>query len=440
MSTSGKPLLAIEHHPISALTPYVNNPRTHSKEQIRLIAESIKAFGWTNPVLIDDEGGVIAGHGRIEAAKLLGLAEVPTIRLSAMSPAQKRAYVIADNRLAERAGWDRDLLKIELEGLLEMDLDFRVETIGFETAEIDLFLGEKTTDADDDVPPVEDAPPTSIAGDLWLLGEHRLYCGDALDPESYEKVLGNEKARAVFTDPPYNVRIDGHVSGLGRVRHDEFVMASGEMNEDEFARFLKRTFDNLAAFTLDGAIAFVCMDWRHAHEMLVAGRAAFAELKNICIWNKTNGGMGSLYRSKHELVFVFKNGAAPHINNVELGRFGRYRTNVWDYAGANSFGTSRLEDLADHPTVKPVALVADALQDVTQRGDLVLDSFCGSGSTIIAAERSSRRAAAIELDPKFVDVAIRRFEKAAGVPAVNSESGKTFEQTRIDRAFERAMQ
>ncbi|MGE0409900.1 MAG: site-specific DNA-methyltransferase [Amphiplicatus sp.] len=431
--------LSIEYRALSALKPYANNPRTHSKEQVRLIAKSIEAFGWTNPVLIDDEGVVIAGYGRIEAAKLLGFAEVPTIRLSAMSPAQKRAYVIADNRLAERAGWDRELLKIELQGLLEMDFEFSIETIGFETAEIDLLLGEKTLDADDDVPPVDDAPPTSIAGDLWLLGEHRLYCGDALDPESYEKVLGNEKARAVFTDPPYNVRIDGHVSGLGRVRHDEFVMASGEMNEDEFARFLKRVFDNLAAFTVDGAIAFVCMDWRHAHEMLVAGRAAFSELKNICVWNKTNGGMGSLYRSKHEFVFVFKNGAAPHINNVELGRFGRYRTNVWDYAGSNSFGDSRLEDLADHPTVKPVALVADAIKDVTQRGDLVLDPFCGSGSTLIAAGRSGRRAAAIELDPKFVDVAIRRFEKATGVSAIHSESGKTFNETRSDRAFERAM-
>ncbi|MEX0645681.1 MAG: DNA methyltransferase [Parvularculaceae bacterium] len=435
--------LSIEYRAVSALKPYASNPRTHSNKQIRQIAESIKTFGWTYPILIDDEDGVIAGHGRIDAAKHLSLTEIPTIRLSSMTPAQKRAYVIADNRLAELAGWDKGLLAIELKGLLEMDLDFRIETVGFAPAEIDLLLEEAQKDAieaDDEVPAPTEGPATALPGDLWLLGEHRLFCGDALDPAPYARLLGAEKARAAFTDPPYNVRIDGHVSGLGRVKHDEFVMASGEMSEDEFTRFLKRTFENLSAFTADGAISFVCMDWRHAFELLAAGRSSFTELKNICVWNKTNGGMGSLYRSKHELVFVYKNGTAPHINNVELGRFGRYRTNVWDYAGANSFGEARLEDLADHPTVKPISLVEDAIKDVTRRGDLVLDPFSGSGSTILAAERSGRRAAAIELDPKFVDVAIRRFEKATGVEAIHSENGKTFSEVASDRAFDRAMQ
>lgn len=426
---------------VSALRPFANNPRTHSNKQVRQIAESIRAFGWTNPILVDDANGVIAGHGRLEAAKLLGLVEVPTIRLSKMNAAQKRAYVIADNKLAENAGWDADLLRIELGGLLETELDFSIDVIGFETAEIDLLMQDSETadDLDDEIPPIDPGPPTSEPGDLWMLGEHRLYCGDALDAVSYETVLGGERAQAVFTDPPYNVRIDGNVCGNGAVSHDEFVMASGEMSQAEFTAFLSSVFERLATFSIDGSLHFICMDWRHCFELLTAGRSTYSELKNLCVWNKTNGGMGSLYRSKHELVFVFKHGVAPHINNVELGRFGRNRTNVWDYAGVNAFGGARLEDLADHPTVKPVAMVADAILDVTKRGGLVLDPFCGSGSTILAAEKTGRHAAAIELDPKYVDVAIKRFEAATGVQAVHAKYGLPFNEVAENRAFDRSL-
>jgi len=350
--------LNIETRAVANLKPYANNPRTHSKKQIRQIAESIKTFGWTNPILIDDYGGVIAGHGRLEAAKLLGTSEAPVIRLSSMTPSQKRAYIIADNRLAENAGWDEDTLAIELQGLLDMDLDFTIETIGFETAEIDLILAdaanENASGDEEEVPQPSREPPVSRVGDLWLLGRHRLFCGDALEAASYEAVLGGAKAQAVFTDPPYNVRIDGHVCGKGAIKHDEFAMASGEMSDSEFADFLQRVCERLVEFSADGSMHFICMDWRHLYELLSAGRQNYTELKNICVWNKTNGGMGSLYRSKHELVCVFKNGTAPHLNNVELGRFGRNRTNVWDYAGVNSFGKERLNDLEAHPTVKPV--------------------------------------------------------------------------------------
>ncbi len=434
-------LLFIETRSIADLKPYANNPRTHSKKQIRQIAESIKTFGWTNPILVDDADCIIAGYGRFEAAKLLELAEVPVIRLSAMTSAQKRAYIIADNKLAENAGWDDDILAIELRGLLEMDLDFSIETIGFETAEIDLLLSNANQNAEPEqnIPAPSAGPATARIGDLWLLGRHRLYCGNALDIAAYEAVLGSERASAVFTDPPYNVRIDGHVCGKGAIKHEEFAMASGEMSECEFSIFLERICKNLVAFSDDGSMHFICMDWHHIFELLCAGREHYAELKNICVWNKTNGGMGSLYRSKHELVCVFKNGAAPHINNVALGRFGRNRTNVWDYAGVNSFGAARLDDLEAHPTVKPVAMIADAILDVTRCDDLVLDPFCGSGSTILAAEKTGRRAVAIELDPKYVDVAIKRFELASGESAVLAASGKTFSETEIDRAFERAM-
>lgn len=430
--------LIIETMPIAALAPRANNPRTHSKAQIRQIAESIRTFGWTNPILIDEERRIIAGHGRIEAAKLLGLSEAPVIRLADLSEAQKRAYVIADNKLAENAGWDEGLLRIELQGLLDLgpDLAFDIGVIGFETAEIDILLGddpEEEDPADEPVKPKE-GPPVSRLGDLWILGRHRLLCGDARSVEDRARLMAGEEAGLIFTDPPYNVRVDGHVCGLGGVRHAEFVMASGEMSKPKFTTFLQTSLDNLAAAARDGAIAFVCMDWRHMGELLAAGDAVFDTLKNLCVWRKSNGGMGSLYRSQHELVFVFKKGAAPHVNNVALGRHGRYRTNVWDYGGINTFASGRLDDLAMHPTVKPVRLVEDAIKDCSQRRDIVLDGFAGSGTTLIAAERAGRRGYGLELDPLYVDVIIRRFEKACGVKAVHAETGMTFEELRAARA------
>jgi DNA modification methylase len=242
----------------------------------------------------------------------------------------------------------------------------------------------------------------------------------------------------VFTDPPYNVRIDGHVCGLGRIKHAEFAMASGEMSEAEFTAFLTTVLGNLAAHSLDGSLAYVCMDWRHLYELLGAGREVYTQLKNICVWNKDNGGMGNLYRSKHELVCVFKVGDAPHLNNIDLGRYGRYRTNVWDYAGVNTLKADRLDELAMHPTVKPVALVADAIQDCTRRGDLVLDAFVGSGTTIIAAERTGRIGYGLELDPHYVEVAIARWEKRTGKRAVHADSGLTIEALGAARGIQTA--
>jgi hypothetical protein len=309
--------LQVELCEISTLRPRRGNPRTHSKKQLRQIADSIRTFGFTNPVLLDDAGGVIAGHGRIEAAKLLDMAEVPTIRLKDMTEAEIRAYVIADNRLAENAGWDRELLAIELQYLCELDLDFDVTITGFAMPEIDVLFGELQAAASDDsehdpadeVPEVDNSgPAVTRPGDLWLVGKHRLICGDATDPTSYVSLLGGERAQMVFTDPPYNVPIDGHVCGLGSVKHREFAMASGEMSKDEFAGFLKTAFGNLAAHAADGAIHYICMDWRHITEVLAAAEGVFTELKNLCVWAKTNGGMGALYRSQHELVFVFKSG------------------------------------------------------------------------------------------------------------------------------------
>jgi DNA modification methylase len=423
----------IELLPVGQLTPYRNNARIHSKKQIRLIADSIQRFGFVNPVLIDDADEIIAGHGRVEAAKLLGLAAVPALRISHLSEAEKRAYILADNRLAELAGWDRDILAIELQALV--DVGFEAEVTGFSIPQIDVVL-EDAAEArggrpgrEDEVP---DAPAegscVSRAGDLWVLGDHRLLCGNALDAADYQTVMAGDRAEMAFTDPPYNVRIDRNVCGLGRIRHREFAMASGEMSEEDFTAFLRTAFEQLATNSVDGAIHFVCMDWRHMAEMLAAGRAVFSELKNLCVWNKSSAGMGSFYRSKHELIFVWKVGTAPHLNNFELGQHGRSRTNVWDYDGITGMRAGRLEELAMHPTVKPVALVSDAIKDCSRRKGIVLDAFTGSGTTLIAAERTGRRARGIELDPAYTDVAVRRWQTYTGKYATLLETGQRFEE------------
>lgn len=433
--------LRIEHRPISSLKSFPHNARTHSNKQLHQIAAAIREFGFTNPILIDQSGTIIAGHGRVAAAGLLGIASVPTIRLEHLSDAQKRAYVIADNRLAENAGWDPEILAIEFQHLSTIDLDFDLEITGFETAEIDLLVdgaNKPVPQAAEDQLPSLNGSPVTKRGDLWLLGNHRIMCGDARDPSVYRRLMASETARLVFTDPPYNVRIDGHVCGLGSVKHREFAMASGEMTEREFTAFLHIVFMNAAEVSVDGAIHYICMDWRHVEELMRASKGAYSELKNICVWNKDNGGMGSFYRSKHELVFVFKVGSAPHLNTIELGRNGRYRTNVWDYAGVNTMRARRLDELAMHPTVKPVALVIDAIKDCSRRGDIVLDPFSGSGTTLIAAEKSHRCARVIEIDPIYVDVAIRRWQQLTGGSATHDASGRNFSDIERDQSLQRS--
>jgi DNA modification methylase len=432
----------VETVAISRLKPYPNNARTHSRKQVRQIADSIQQFGFVNPVLVDNNDQIIAGHGRVAAANLLGLAGVPVLRIANLSDAEKRAYILADNRLAEKAGWDKEILAIELQVLT--DLDFNVELTGFSTAETDIVL-EEAAEAKGAPPAPEDEVPNAPAaaatvsrpGDLWALGAHRLLCGNALDPAAYQALMAGELADMVFTDPPYNVPIDGHVSGHGRLRHREFAMASGEMTEDEFTRFLRTVFGQLANVSQDGSIHFICMDWRHMTEMLTAGRGVYSELKNLVVWNKSNAGMGSFYRSKHELVFVWKAGTAAHVNNFELGQYGRHRTNVWDYAGANTMRAGRLEELSMHPTVKPVAMVAEAIKDCSRRKGIILDPFMGSGTTLIASERTGRRSRGIEFDPGYVDVAVQRWQDFTGRAATLVAAGQTFEEVAEERALNR---
>jgi len=428
----------IEYVTPDSLKPYPGNARTHSKRQIGQIARSIERFGFNNPVLIDPTDTVIAGHGRLEAAKLLKLANVPVIRLAHLSDVERRAYIIADNKLAQNASWNADLLASEVQYLL--DAEFEIELTGFHMAEVDLILDE-ADERNGDQPEPEDQVPAldrtgrviSRAGDRWILGDHVVVCGDARDQAPYAALLAGETVDLVFTDPPYNVPIDGHVCGLGRVRHREFAMAAGEMTSGQFADFLQAVLKRALETCRPGAILYVCMDWRHARELLEAGAACRLELKNLCVWNKTNGGMGTFYRSQHELVFVFKTGDAPHINNFELGQHGRYRSNIWTYAGVNTFRSGRDEDLAAHPTVKPVALVADAIKDCSKRGQIVLDAFGGSGTTLIACEKTGRKARVLELDPAYVDLIIRRWQLATGKLA-RHETGISFDELAEQRS------
>jgi DNA modification methylase len=388
-------------------------------------------------VLVSDDGEIIAGHGRVEAAKLLGWRTVPTMALSHLSERERRAYVLADNKLALNAGWDKEILAIELQSLV--DTDFDVELTGFSLAEVDLLLDEagdadpEGADVADDLIPEAAGPPVSRLGDLWLLGRHRLLCGDTRNVADMDRLMGNSRADLVFTDPPYNVAIDGNVCGLGSVKHREFAFASGEMSQSQFTAFLSETLGNIGRTMRDGAIAFVCMDWRHMSELLAAGEVAFTELKNLVVWNKTNGGMGAFYRSKHELIFVFKQGTASHTNTFGLGETGRYRTNVWDYAGISSMGAGRAEELAMHPTVKPVGLIADAIRDCSRRGEIVLDGFGGSGSTLIAAEKTGRSSRLIEYDPGYCDTTLRRWELFTGKKAKLAETEQLFDDLAEER-------
>ena len=418
------------------LKPRPNNPRTHTPRQLQQIVASITQFGFITPVLIDRSDNIIAGHARVNAAKTVGIEDIPTVRVDHLSPTQIRAYVIADNRLAENAGWDRHLLALELKEL-SIELDFDVTVTGFETAEIDLLVKELNSDTDSESDCLElidrQSPPTSRIGDLWHVGNHRILCADALERKSYATLLENSKAQMVFIDPPFNVPIANNVSGLGKVKHREFAMASGEMSREQFIKLLKIAAAHLISFSRDGSIHFICMDWRHIGELYEA-TTKYTELKNLCVWAKTNAGMGSFYRSQHELIFVFKNGKRPHINNIELGRFGRNRSNVWQYAGVNTFTKERQSELSMHPTVKPTAMVVDAVLDCSKRGGIILDAFAGSGTTLVAAEKTGRRGYGIEFDPYYVDTIIRRMETAYGLKATLDNGGLHFAALTISRA------
>ena len=404
--------LHVVYKATESLTPDPRNARTHPRRQIDQIIASIRAFGFTNPILTDPEGMLIAGHGRLRAAREMGLAEVPVIELAGLSEPQKRALRLADNKIALNAGWDIEILKLELSDLSLPEFEIDLGLTGFSPGEIDVVLAD-SPDPDDEVIPAVPADHRVRTGDIWQLGEHRIGCGDGRDVAFLQQVVGEgAQIDAAFLDPPYNVKINGHANAKGR--HREFAMASGEMTTEVFRTFLADTLGACIALSRNGAVHFVCMDWRHMDDVTASVGAAYGTLLNICVWNKSNAGMGSLYRSKHEMVFVYRVGDAPHTNAVELGRHGRNRTNVWDYASVNSMRGSRREDLALHPTVKPVAMVADAICDVTRQGELVLDIFLGSGTSLIAAERVGRKFRGLDTAPAYVELAMQRWTQVTG--------------------------
>ncbi|GGE95196.1 site-specific DNA-methyltransferase [Sphingomonas prati] len=423
---------------VAQLVGRPGNARTHSKKQVRQIADSIRKFGFTNPVLIDRDRMIVAGHGRLEAAKLLGLDTVPTLCLAHLTPAEVRAYGVADNRLGELSGWDKDLLALEILSIEELDVDFDLTLTGFELEEIDSLRdmdGTHSPGLEAPSPaPAYDHPAVSRAGDVWLLGDHRLLCGDARDEASYATLLQGRKVDLVITDPPYNVKINGHVSGKGAVQHREFAMASGEMSKFAFQRFLLDAMGCMAKASRSGALHYLFIDWRHLADLLAAGEASYHKLVNIAVWAKSNGGMGTFYRSRHEMVAIFQHGRRAHINNIALGKHGRNRTNVWDYPGVNSFGASRDKELAMHPTVKPQLMIADAIRDASHAGDLVLDPFAGSGTTLLACVETGRCARIMELDPHYCDLIVRRGAELELTVTLET-TGRSFDVVKASRTI-----
>ena len=425
----------IEYVPTDQVVPYELNARTHPDLQQNQITSSIKQFGFINPIVVDEDNVIVAGHGRYLAAKKLGLKFIPIIRVAHLTKDEVRAYRLADNKIAENAGWDNDLLMVELSYLLSIDNEFDLSVTGFSTPEIDVIVSDLSPD--DFEEPIPPLPPleqvVSRIGDIWICGDHRVGVGDIRDNTSVDSLMNGKSARMTINDSPYNVQINGHVSGKGKVHHEEFAMASGEMPAETFTLFLTETLTQLARISVDGSLHYLFMDWRHLQELLSAGEQAFDQFINLCIWTKTNGGMGSLYRSMHELCLIYKKGTAPHINNVELGRHGRNRTNVWPYAGMNSFGKDREEILACHPTVKPLRMIADAIMDVTHHGDIVFDGFLGSGTTLLAAEQTHRVCYATEIEARYVDVSLRRWMAETGQNPVLEATGRTFDEVKTER-------
>jgi DNA modification methylase len=432
--------LVLTYEPIETIKPNPRDPRLYRPAEKRRIAASIRTFG-PMPLIVTGDRVVLSGNIWLDASKLAGVSQLPVVVADHLTPAQAEAFMVAQVRLVERGEWDQKMLGEILRDLTLQDLDFDLTITGFDVPEIDLCV--ENLDAPEDGPdpadqPAPAGPAVTRTGDLWRLGPHRIVCGDALGAETYRALMADEAANIVFADPPYNIPIAGNVSGKGAVKHDDFAMACGEMSEAEFTAFLSQAVGLAAEHSRDGSLHYWSVDWRHVHELTVASRRVYNKPLNLCVWAKPQGGQGSLYRSQHELIFVFKKGRAPHRNNVMLGKFGRNRTNVWTYPGSNTFGRGGEEGdlLALHPTVKPVALIADVLLDASTRGDLVLDPFLGSGSTVIAAEKVGRRARGIEIDPAYVDAAIRRWERWTGEAARLEGSGRTFSEVGAERAGE----
>lgn len=424
--------LKIEYVDIDRIAPFENNPRIHPEKQIRMLVASISKSGFNNPLLVAPAKGgkheLIAGHGRVEAARRLSITSLPAIVLGHLNANERRAYCIADNAIMLKGEWSLDLLQSELAFQMDWDCEFNADAFGFEIGEADALIKGARREADaNQEQPVEEPDRKEEAitkrGTLWNVGPHRILCGDALDEGCWSALMQNEKANVTISDMPFNVPIRGHVSGSGR--HSEFAMASGEMSEDEFARFVSDALELQSRYAHDRSLSYQFIDWRSVELMIREGRRHYDALINLCVWVKSAAGMGSFLRSRHELICVFRKGKATHRNNVELGKHGRYRTNVWEYPGCTGFSAEREDNLAMHPTVKNIEMIADAIMDSTAHGDIVVDAFLGSGTTALAAQRAGRVCRGIEIDPHYCDLAVRRLVIALGEKAVDQD-GRPF--------------
>lgn len=428
MSNTQQP--KIELVEINTIKPWPSNARKHPQGKLKSLIKAIQQDDLIDPIILDEHNQILSGHLRVEAFKVLDIGQIPAIKVDHLSLEQKRAYVIAANRFPERGSWDQKVLQVEFSDLSDISCDLDLSTTGFDIPEIDVILSAENFDEEEPAVPGPPTVPVSRLGDLWILGDHQLVCGDCRAPEVWKRLMGKSKARMSISDPPYNVRISGHVSSKD---HTEFEMASGEMTSADFEKFLNDAVNLVAKNSMDGSIHYIFMDHRHLRELYGACDAVFSKQLNLAVWVKTNAGMGSFLRSQHELIAIYNVGSNPHVNNVQLGRFGRNRSNVWPYAGANTFRRDRDQDLKDHPTVKPTKMIADAILDASNIGDIVIDGFGGSGTLILAAEKTRRCARVIEIDGKYVDVSIRRWEELTGKKAIHADTGKTFKVMKEER-------
>ncbi len=430
---------------IEQIAPFQNNPRKHPPKQIAMLESAIRKFGFNNPLLLapasSSPGGpkkpsyeLIAGHARVIAARNIGMTTLPVIILPHLSEAERRAYRIADNAIALKGEWSLELLKTELEFVYNFDVEFDAKALGFEAPEVDAILfGEEDEDSGPGRGPDRSRAAISMLGTIWSVEHHRIMCGSSLDSDVWLSLMAGKLADLVLSDMPFNVPVSGHITGSGNF--EEFAMASGELSEAEFAEMIAKALTLQAEHARDGSLSYQFIDWRSVELMIREGRKVYNTLINLCVWVKSAAGMGSTYRSQHELIPVFRKGKTSHRNNVELGKHGRYRTNIWEYSGCTGFSAERKANLAMHPTVKNTQMIADAIMDSTGPGDLVVDAFIGSGTTALAAERIGRICYGIEIDPHYTDLAVSRLIEATGGDAAD-QNGRSYRELLAERDAE----
>lgn len=420
--------------------------KTKAEKRIETHKRFLEHEGYGLPVPIDLMNNIILGEERVEAARRLGHTHIAVVRVGDITKDTIRKLRLLEAKLSTVGELDRKQVRDTFLEVLDTEADYNLEILGFSTAEIDLTLeftdqieesgeSEQLNPEDEALPEPCEAPVSRI-GDIWTANGHRLICGDATLPETYARLLQGDQAKVTVSDPPYGVKINGHVSGLGKNNHREFVQGSDKVTKKELKKLLKKSTRQFLENSQDGALIYLWMDWRGIELLLLICRKLGLTLINLCVWGKTSPSMGSYYRSQHELCAVLRVGRASHQNNVELGIHGRSRSNLWSAPGMNSFGRERDELLASHPTPKPCILFEDIIKDCTSRGDIILDGFLGSGTTLIAAEKTGRKARVIELDPIYVDVAVRRFQKRFGIEMLHEPSGKTFSEIERERRSE----